>query len=111
MNRAVVCSPSWLASLGDHSAVGERYAVVGAIGLALIAVLVVDCVVLWLAALDLDLETRQINKHFTTTTHRHAASNNNSLGLQLKVIYNIYLLNGGSECDIFKSLQTSDITA
>lgn len=53
MNRAVVCSAHWLDSLWGHGAVGERHAVGRAIGLALIAVLVVDCVVLWLAALDL----------------------------------------------------------
>lgn len=53
MNRAVVCSAHLLDSLWGHGAVGERHAVRRAIGLALIAVLVVDCVVLWLAALDL----------------------------------------------------------
>lgn len=53
MNRAVVCSACWLASLWDHSTVGERHAVGRAIGLALIAVLVVHCVVLRLSVLDL----------------------------------------------------------
>lgn len=46
MNRPVVCSACWLASLRCHSTVGERHAVGRAIGLALIAVLVVHCVVL-----------------------------------------------------------------
>lgn len=53
MNSAVVCSACWLASLWGHSTVGERHAVGRAIGLALIAVLVVDRVVLRLGALDL----------------------------------------------------------
>ncbi len=53
MNRAVVCSASWLARLWGHGAVGERHAVGGAIWLGLIAVLVIDCVVFWLVALDL----------------------------------------------------------
>lgn len=53
MNRAIVCSASWLASLWGHSTVGERHAVGRAIGLALIGVLVVHRVVLRLGALDL----------------------------------------------------------
>lgn len=53
MNRAIVCSAGWLAGLWGHSTVGERHAVGRAIGLGLVAVLVVDRVVLGLVALDL----------------------------------------------------------
>ncbi len=59
MNRAIVCSASWLASLWGYSAVGEWHAVGSAIGLGLVAVLVVDCVVLWLVALDLVIRNKE----------------------------------------------------
>ena len=61
MNRAIVCPAKWLDSLWSHGAVGERHAVGRAIGLALITVLVVDCVVLWLAALDLVIKKKGKN--------------------------------------------------
>lgn len=61
MDRAVVCLASGLASLRGHCAVGEGHAVGGAIGLALVAVLVVDHVVLWLVALDLTIERNTHN--------------------------------------------------
>lgn len=53
MNRTVVCPAGRFAGLWGHGAVGERHAVGGAVGLALVAVLVVDRVVFWLVALDL----------------------------------------------------------
>lgn len=53
VKRAIVCSSSWLASRWGHGAVGERHGVGRAIRLALVAVLVVHCVVLRLGALDL----------------------------------------------------------
>ena len=72
MNRAIVCSASRLASLWGHSTVGERHAVGRAIGLALVAVLVVDGIVLWLAALDLVVRNRAIHNVFTVKTPRPA---------------------------------------
>lgn len=59
MNGAVVCSASWLPSLWCHGAVGEWHAVRRAIGLALVAVLVVDCGLLWLGALDLVIRNKE----------------------------------------------------
>lgn len=94
MSRAVVCSASWLGSLRGHAAVGEGHAVGGAIGLALIAVLVVDCVVLRLAALDLVIRNKE-NTYalsiqqlfaFTFFTTTIAVAYTNYLGMQLKVI-------------------------
>lgn len=71
VNGAIVCSASWLASLWGHSAVGEWHAVGRAIGLALIAVLVVDHVILWLAALDLIIKNKK--NPFTIMTNNAAA--------------------------------------
>lgn len=64
MNRAVVSTASWLGSLWGHCAVGERHAVGSTIGLGLIAVLIVDCVVLWLAALDLIHKNNNNTQYF-----------------------------------------------
>lgn len=64
MDRAVVCSASGLAGLRGHCAVGEGHAVGGAIGLALVAVLVVDHVVLWLVALDLIIGNKTHTSHY-----------------------------------------------
>lgn len=54
MGRAVVCGSRRFARLGSCSAVGEGHAVGGAIGLVVVAVLVVDDALLRLVALYLD---------------------------------------------------------
>lgn len=59
MDGAVVCLAARLARLWGGGAVGEGHAVGGAIGLAVVAVLVVDHVLLWLAALDLNITKRK----------------------------------------------------
>lgn len=53
MNGAIICLDSWFGSLCVHRVVGQQHAVGGAVGLTLIAVLVVHHVVFGLAALDL----------------------------------------------------------
>lgn len=53
MNGAIICLDSWFGSLSVHRVVGEQHAVGGAVGLALVAVLIVHHVVLRLAALHL----------------------------------------------------------
>lgn len=72
MNGAVVCSAGWLAGLRGHRAVGERHAVGRAIGLGLVAVLVVDRVVLGLAALDLVVMNIKRNDTFIMAACRFA---------------------------------------
>lgn len=84
MNRAVVCSAYWFASLWGHSTVDERHAVGGAIGLALIAVLVVHSVVLRRSALDLVI--RKIENNDFKTMNKTLLSTTHSSGLQLMVI-------------------------
>lgn len=63
MNRTIVSLSGWFAGLWGHRGVGVRYAVGRAVGLTLVAVLVVDCAVFWLTALDLSHE-----KHKTQNT-------------------------------------------
>lgn len=58
MGGAVVCLSCRFARLGSRSAVGEGHAVRGAIGLAVVAVLVVDHALLGLAALHLAIVNR-----------------------------------------------------
>lgn len=53
VNGAIICLTSWLVSVWGHRTVGEWHVVGRTIGLAFVAVLVVDCVILRLAALDL----------------------------------------------------------
>lgn len=65
MDGAVVCLAARLARLWGRGAVGEGHAVGGAVGLAVIAVLVVDHVLLWLAALDLSITNKK--KHNAVT--------------------------------------------
>lgn len=59
MDGAIVCLAARLARLWGRGAVGEGHAVGGAIGLAVVVVLVVDHVLLWLAALDLNITIRK----------------------------------------------------
>lgn len=59
MNGAIVCSARRLGGVRGRRAVCKRHAVGGAIGLALVAVLVIDRVVLWLDALDLKKTTKK----------------------------------------------------
>lgn len=64
MNRTIVSLSSRFGSLRSHCTVGVRHAVGRAIRLALIAVLVVDCV-FWLTALDLFIRNTEKTKHFS----------------------------------------------
>lgn len=67
MNGAIIC---WLVSVWGHRTVGEWHVVGRTIGLALVAVLVVDCVILGLAALDLIiLHNRNIFLLLANTMH------------------------------------------
>lgn len=81
MNRAIVCSATWLASLWSYSTVGEGHAVGRAIGLALIAVLIVRSVVLWLVALDLVIRDKKY--YFITMTNSTSAFNRIDLLINL----------------------------
>lgn len=65
MNRTIVRLSSRFGSLWSHCTVGVRHAVGRAIRLALIAVLVVDCAVFWLTALDLFIRNTENTKHFS----------------------------------------------
>ena len=71
MNGAIVCLAGWLPSLWGHSAVGERHTVGRTIGLGLVAVLVVDHVLLWLAALDLIIINQRNKWCFYFSAEQH----------------------------------------
>lgn len=73
MDGTVVCLAARLARLWGRGAVGEGHAVGGAVGLAVVAVLVVDHVLLWLAALDLNITNKKKHNAVTHLTQTAAA--------------------------------------